>query len=488
MKREEWDAADTDLEGMEPAEVEEEATPVEATSPADADSDPVHLYLREIGQAKLLSAEQEFWLAVMIAAHKRITWLRSHPKVRSSQGMSVRGLFCALYGELKTAWKRGVEDVERMGCEPPDFLLLLSEAQMLADGWETDAPSYIHSYLSSGAWGKDPFWDAAAAQFVTVFTDSYALPSATAAKMEDFYRRHSRLPSDSTFRRYLPDDGELEAQLKAIEKRAEEARTALVRSNLRLVVSIAKRYVDRGVPLLDLIQEGNLGLLRAVEKFDPARGYKFSTYATWWIRQAVSRAVAEQGRTIRLPVHVIETYQRLRKIQRDLTQRLGREPTLEEIALASGLLDDEDAREIRSALKENRPLPPVLESRWRNTVSKVRKILKASEEPLSLDVSIGDEDNNTLGDFVEDSESPQPIEQAMRDMLREQVQEALAALTERERQVLELRFGLLDGKPHTLEEVGRYFDITRERVRQIETKALRKLRSPAYSRHLRDFL
>ncbi len=484
---ENW-AVNEEDESLNPEISENEAALLPYETGDEAESDPVHLYLREIGQAKLLTAEQEFWLAVMIAAQKRITWLRSHPKAKSPKGMSPRGLFCALYGELRTAWKRGIEDVERMGCEPPDFLLLLSEAQMLADGWDTDTPSYIHSYLSSGAWGKDPFWDAAAAQFVTVFTDSYALPSTTATKLGDFYSRNGRLPSDSTFRRYLPNDEALEAHLKAIEARAEEARTALVRANLRLVVSIAKRYVDRGVPLLDLIQEGNLGLLRAVEKFDPARGYKFSTYATWWIRQAVSRAVAEQGRTIRLPVHVIETYHRLRKIQRDLTQKLGREPEIEDLALASGFLSDEEEREIRKALKNGHPLPPALEHRWRSTVSKVRKILKSTEEPLSLDLTMGDEENQTLGEIVEDMETPQPMEQAMRDLLREQIQEALAALSERERQVLELRFGLLDGKAHTLEEVGRYFDITRERVRQIETKALRKLRHPEYSRQLRDYL
>jgi len=267
-----------------------------------------------------------------------------------------------------------------------------------------------------------------------------------------------------------------------------KAREHLITANSRLVISVAKKYMGRGVPFLDLIQEGNIGLIRAIKKFDYRRGHKFSTYATWWIRQAVSRAVAEQGRTIRLPVHVIETYHRLRKIQRDLTQKLGREPEIEDLALASGFLTEEEEREIRKALKSGRHLPPALEHRWRTAISKVRKILKATEEPLSLDLSMGDEENQTLGDIVEDMETPQPIEQAMRDLLREQIQEALAALSERERQVLELRFGLLDGKVHTLEEVGRYFDITRERVRQIETKALRKLRHPEHSRQLRDYL
>ncbi|NPA93684.1 MAG: sigma-70 family RNA polymerase sigma factor [Chloroflexi bacterium] len=454
----------------------------------EVESDPVYLYLREIGQAKLLTADQEFWLATMIAAHKRVQWLQAHPKARGQGETTPRRLYCALYTEMVTAWQRALEDVARWGCDPPDFALLTAEAQMLHQTWQSDTPSYVRAYLNNGSWGKDPFWDGVAAQVVAVFTAVYALPSEVADRLVDFYNRNERMPSERTFRRYLPDDEVLRAELAAIASRAEAARTALIRSNLRLVVSVAKRYVDRGVPLLDLIQEGNLGLLRAIDKFDPARGYKFSTYATWWIRQAVTRAIAEQARTIRVPVHMIESWQKLRKIQRNLTQRLGREPTLEEIALESGFLTDEEAEAIRKALKEGKPLSPHLQQRWRFATNKVRKVFRATEEPLSLESSMGDEENNALGDFVEDTETLRPMDQATREMLKEQVQNVLAALTERERQVLELRFGLLDGKSHTLEEVGRYFNVTRERVRQIEAKALRKLRHPSYSRHLRDYL
>ncbi len=457
--------------------------------PLDAEelSDPIYLYLREIGQAELLRADQEFWLAVLLAAQRRVAWLQTHPKARGHE-QTPRRLYCALYTELRTAWQRVLEDVARWGCEPPDFALMVAEAQMLHYTWQADTPSYTRAYLNNGAWGKDPFWDALAGQIVAVFTALYILPEATAQALAAFYERHARLPSDRTFRRKLPDDETLARELEAIAARAEQARVALIRSNLRLVVSVAKRYLGRGVPLLDLIQEGNIGLLRAIDKFDPARGYKFSTYATWWIRQAVTRAIAEQARTIRIPVHLIETLQKLYKIQRHLTQKLGREPTLEEIALESDFLTPEEALAIRTALSKGEPLPLHLRQRWQAAAAKIRQVFRATEEPVSLENTIGSEDDNTLGDLLEDTDEPSPIDQATREMLREQIQHALAALTERERQVLELRFGLLDGKMHTLEDVGNYFDITRERVRQIEAKALRKLRHPAYSRALRDYL
>ncbi len=286
------------------------------------------------------------------------------------------------------------------------------------------------------------------------------IPLLTAEQEVELARR---MEAGRNARRRISKDGNLSREevehLRRLIQDGKAAQEHLIKANSRLVVSVAKKYVGRGVPFLDLIQEGNIGLIRAVKKFDYRRGYKFSTYATWWIRQAVTRAIADQGRTIRVPVHMYEQINRLARVSRQLVQELGRDPTVEEIAEELGV-----------------------------GPKKVERIIKVSQRPLSLEMPVGEEDDSFLGDFIEDSDAPSPTDQASLQLLREQIDDIFASLTPREVRILQLRFGLVDGYSYTLEEVGKKFGVTRERIRQIEAQALGRLRHPSRSRKLRDFL
>lgn len=467
--------------------------------------DPVKLYLKEIGQVKLLDGDGEFRISTLIEGHRLFHALNLRAsKELEGKAQNVVTLLIhelennwTLSNDLIEVWKKEVENNTKKYTgfdniyppKYPDHSLILASSRLLHDGWKVESPSYLRAFLDNGLWGKNDLWNTVAANLYNYFVCLFLLPPQHAAELRLMVEIAPFAKPDFSKLISLETDETLyKEHVERIELLAENANESIIRANLRLVVSVAKRYLGRGINFLDLIQEGNLGLLRAVHKFDPRRGFKFSTYATWWIRQSINRSIAEQARTIRIPVHLFESITRILKIQRQLMQKYGREPNNQELALEVGFLTEADVDEIRRAVENGEDLELDLKKRWDQATEKIYKILRAAEEPVSLEGPVGDEDSSQLGDFIQDEDASEPMDAAAREMLREQVQHVLTALSERERQVLELRFGLIDGKDHTLEEVSRYFSVTRERIRQIEAKALRKLRNPNKSKLLRDFL
>jgi RNA polymerase primary sigma factor len=497
----ESDEGDGESEEPEPSdddfeEIEEEALDVEAgPALAEMPDDSVRMYLKEIGRVQLLDSDREIWLATQMLAEDRLVQLRAQSA--KNKGVLTHADMClTLFDDLLVNWEHLIEGVKRHPKQAPlDLCQLIKEAQALRVDWNSDQRSYLRPWLDNGLWGRDKNWEKVAQHAFEIFVGLYLFPAGVQTHLYEHINRHQAkkkddriFPTRRTFQSWLPDEAAIEAEFAAMLQRADEANKALIRANLRLVVSVAKRYIGRGINFLDLIQEGNIGLLRAVEKFDPTKGFKFSTYATWWIRQAITRAIADQARTIRIPVHMVETINRLMRIQRRLQQELGREATSDEVALELDLLLPEETAAIRQARSNGERLDPALERQLRRAAAKVRRIIRIAQEPMSLETPVGAEESSLLGDFIEDETVPAPAEAASRQLLKEQVQNALSILTDREREVLEMRFGLKDGQDHTLEEVGQHFRVTRERIRQIEAKALRKLRHPTRSRALRDYL
>lgn len=468
-------------------EVEEPPVYDKYSAGEELSEDPVKLYLREIGQVKLLDSDSEFRISTIIEAYRLFSNLRIRAE-RVGETTQV-AIYRLLIEEMMVNYRRFEEDSRRLQVELPDLLMVLTSAQLLRTGWKIDAPSYLRAYLDNGQWGHDILWNSYASNAFNFFVCLNLLPKKSATALFDNLHNEEHLfPPDNFFLENMPSESDLEYDTSIVELRSEEGNEAIIRANLRLVVSVAKRYLGRGISFLDLIQEGNLGLLRAVNKFDPRRGFKFSTYATWWIRQSINRSIAEQARTIRIPVHLFESITRILKIQRQLVQQYGREPNTGELALEVGFLSPEDVAAITTAKESGTDIDPEVQKRWEAATAKVYRILRSAEEPVSLEGPVGDEESSQLGDFIQDDEATEPMDAAAKEMLKEQVHFVLTALNERERQVLELRFGLIDGKDHTLEEVSRYFNVTRERIRQIEAKALRKLRNPTKSKQLKDFL
>jgi RNA polymerase primary sigma factor len=498
----------------------DEEVDLSVDSPLELDgaeaSDPVRMYLREIGHVSLLSPADEKWHSMKMMAPRYLEEVGEQAAGdRLEEGWL--GIVLRLLEQIGVNWKdiRGLCD--HLQVPALDLGQLVQEIDTISHPvvQATDG-SYLAFYLSSI--GEEDLgetdelalvlessdvegesieqeqleteWDLLTKKIHDLCLDLYLLPSCLTDAIVRHLRANDRLPGA---RKYQPlaEKSESEAfdRFRAVDELATFSRKVLVVANLRLVVSVAKQYVGRGISFLDVIQEGNIGLLRAVEKFDYRRGFKFSTYATWWIRQGIGRAIADQGRTIRIPIHVVEDINRVLRISRRLTQELGREPSADEIALdMEDLLSDEDKEDIERAQSIGEPLDPVLQRRWSKAGAKVRRIIRISQEPMSLEMPIGTGEDSSLADFIEDESIPGPIDTASRELLREQMRDLLESLSPRERGVLELRFGLDDGQARTLEEVGRIFGVTRERVRQIEAKALRKLRHPKSSRKLRDYL
>ena len=483
--------AEPDKEQDQSLESEEELDSSSDTIPPilTTSDDPVRLYMREIGRIDLLDTDHEFWLSSQMKAQDLVEATKKELAGSNSvSGAPFQQLVLAICKTLISDYKAVKQDAKTLNVKLPDLESMLSETQDLRLFWKSTKPSYFRSFLEQEFWSLQKKYGDLVNQFFNIYLALYILPTELADTLLTQFKGKSQIPNIGFFEDALPGESILQKSFQFVELQMEEANQVLIRANLRLVVSIAKRYMNRGISFLDLIQEGNMGLLRAVKKFDPTLGYKFSTYATWWIRQSISRHIAENARTIRIPVHMYESISRVIRIQRNMMQTLGREPTLEEIALESDFIDEDISEKIKQALAAQKQIDPELAIAWDDATDKIKNILKTAEEPVSLERPIGDEDNSTLADFIEDQDAAAPLDAAAKEILKEQVQNSLSALNERERQVLELRFGLVDGKDHTLEEVSQFFDVTRERIRQIEAKALRKLRHPSRSSDLREFL
>jgi RNA polymerase primary sigma factor len=484
-----------ELEEIDDDSLSEEAARLDAVSLAD---DPVRMYLKEIGQVPLLDSNREMWLSTLMAAERMVQELNDRlSRVNDDNGNSgvlplPVDVVQVAYNTVIESWAQVEKQAKKLKEEPPDLRAVLDETRMVSEDWDINHESYIRDYLRQSDWGRDEQWNTLAQHLFDVMQGIYLLPSILQLQVRKYFRENGELPSNEVFQQWLFSDEDLVDELpvlfEQIEHRAEMAAEALTRANLRLVVSVAKRYMGRGINFLDLIQEGNIGLLRAVAKFDHTKGFKFSTYATWWIRQAISRAIADQARTIRIPVHMVETINRLMRVQRQLLQTLGSEPTAEQIALEMDFLAQEEVDAIKFLRHNGMHLDPGLNRKLRRAAQKVRKIMRISQEPMSLEMPIGQEDSSLFGDFIPDDKVLGPVDAATRQLLKDQIRAALGVLSDREREVLEMRFGLQDGQDHTLEEVGKHFGVTRERIRQIEAKALRKLRHPTRSRQLRDYL